>query len=112
MFIENVEDLDIVMLIDNLFEYSDNYFVTPGSLWNYRDEVNDDANEIKEAGNYMINNNKTTTNKYFEYMTKISEISRTDAVAANPSNPAIEATQTNAATFQINSTRLYIPLVT
>ena len=40
----------------NLLEYSDNYSMTSGSLWNcYRDEVNDDANEIKFAGNYRIN---------------------------------------------------------
>ena len=60
------------MLMYDLLEYSDNYPVTSGSLWNYyKDEVNDDANENKDAGNYSINNNKTTTSKYFEYKTKI-----------------------------------------
>ena len=30
----------------NLLEYSDNYSMTSGSLWNYyKDEMNDDANE-------------------------------------------------------------------
>ena len=39
-FIDNAEDLDIVMPIYNLLEYSDNYCMTSGSLWNYyRDEI-------------------------------------------------------------------------
>ena len=47
ILIDNAEDLDIVMLMINLLEFSDNYFMTSGSLWNYyRDEVNDDAKEI------------------------------------------------------------------
>ena len=43
---DNGEDLDIVMPIDSLLEYRDNYFMTSRSLQNYyRDEVKDDANE-------------------------------------------------------------------
>ena len=39
-FIDNAEDLDIVMPTYNLLEYSDNYSMTSGSLWNYyRDEM-------------------------------------------------------------------------
>ena len=34
-FIENAEDLDIVMPMYNLLEYSDNYSMTSESLWNY-----------------------------------------------------------------------------
>ena len=56
----------------NLLEYSDNYSKTSGSLWNYyRGEINDSANENNDANNYRKNNNKTTTNKFFEYKTKI-----------------------------------------
>ena len=37
--IDNVEDLDVVMPMYNLLEYSKNYRKTTGSLWNYyRDE--------------------------------------------------------------------------
>ena len=55
----------------NLLEYSDNYSMTSGSLWNYyRDEVNDDENENDNA-NSRINNNKTITSKSFEYKTKL-----------------------------------------
>ena len=69
---DNTEDLDIVMPMYNLSEYSDNYFMTSEILWNYyKDEVNDDVNENDDAGNYMIKNSTGTTSKYFEYNTKI-----------------------------------------
>ena len=64
--------LDIVMPMYNLLEYSVNYSMTSGSLWNYySDEVNNNANENNNAGNYGINNNMTTTSESFQYKTKI-----------------------------------------
>ena len=43
------------MPVYNLLEYSDNYCVTSGSLWNYyRDEINYDKN----ANNRINDNNK------------------------------------------------------
>ena len=70
-FIDNAEDLDIVMPMYNMFEYSDNYSMAFGSLWNYyRDEINDDANEDNAARN-KINNNKTIASKSLEYKTKL-----------------------------------------
>ena len=33
--IENAQDLDIVMPMYNLIEYSDTYSIASGSLWNY-----------------------------------------------------------------------------
>ena len=57
-FIENTEDLNIV-----LSRYM--------SLWKYyKNKLNYDANEHNDAANYMINKNKTTISKYFEYKTK------------------------------------------
>ena len=44
-----------------------------GSLWNYNDEVNGSAKDSDDNDN-MINNNKTTTSKFFEYKTKITRI--------------------------------------
>ena len=39
-FIDNTEDFDIFMPMYNLLEYSDNYSMTSGSLWNYyREEI-------------------------------------------------------------------------
>ena len=41
---DNAEDLDIVMPMYDLIEYSKNYSKTTGSLWNYyRDEPNSGA---------------------------------------------------------------------
>ena len=49
-FTDNAEDLDIVISMYISLEYSDNYSKTSGSLWNnYRDEVNDSANENNDA---------------------------------------------------------------
>ena len=52
------------MLIYNLLEYSDNYSMTSGSLWNYyRDDINDDENEIDDNAEKIYNNKKSKTKK-------------------------------------------------
>ena len=67
----NGKNLDIFMRMQNVLEYCDNYCMTSGFSWNYdRDEMNDDANENNDAGNYRINNKKETTSKYSQYKTK------------------------------------------
>ena len=54
----------------NLLEYSDNYSVTSGSLWNYyRDQANDSV--IENDDDNKISNSKRITSKSFEYKTKI-----------------------------------------
>ena len=73
-FVDKTEDLDIGMPMYNLLEYSSNYSMTLGSLWNYyRDEINDDENENNDDGN-KINNSKSITSKSFKYKTKIMGI--------------------------------------
>ena len=58
------------MSMYNLLEYSDNFSVTSGSLWNYyRDQVSNYANEFYDNNN-IINNNKTTTSTFFKYKTR------------------------------------------
>ena len=53
--IDNVKDIDIVMPMYNLIEYSDNYAKTTGSLWQYCKDIpaRNNNNEITEftAGN-------------------------------------------------------------
>ena len=53
--IDNAKDIDIVMPMYNLIEYSDNYAKTTGSLWQYCKDIpaQDNNNEITEftAGN-------------------------------------------------------------
>ena len=84
IFIDSAEDLDTVMAMYNLLEYSDNYSVTSGSLWNYyRDEVNDDENENNDEGNKGTNK-KTIKTKSFEYKTKIIGSTPDNANRLNP----------------------------
>ena len=46
--IDNAHDIDIVMPMYNLTEYSDNYSKTSGSLWQYyKDDPNDNLTDSK-----------------------------------------------------------------
>ena len=64
--IEDADDLDIVMPMYNLLEYSKNYRKTIGSLYNYyRDELNDDANLNNFANNNVVSSDS------FQYKNKI-----------------------------------------
>ena len=79
--VENAEDLDVVMPMYNLLEYSKNYEKTSGSLFNYfRDEPNsintDDANPI----NVFISGSKS-----FDYKSDLN-LNLGDADANNKNN--------------------------
>ena len=64
--IEYADDLDIVMSMYNLLEYSKNYRKTIGSLYNYyRDELSDDADDNKFDNIKVVNSNT------FKYKNKI-----------------------------------------
>ena len=64
--IEDADDLDIVMSMYNLLEYSKNYRKTIGSLYNYyRDELSDDAD------NNNFDNIKVVNSNTFNYKNKI-----------------------------------------
>ena len=66
-FIEDADDLDIVMPIYNLLEYSKSYRKTIGSLYNYhRDELSDDNNPNNFPNTNVVNSNA------FEYKNKIT----------------------------------------
>ena len=68
--VENAEDLDIVMPMYNLLEYSKNYEKTSGSLFNY---YRDEPSEITiGAGNNAINIS-IRNSKSFDYKTEITE---------------------------------------
>ena len=56
--IEDADDLDIVMSMYNLLEYSKNYTKTIGSLYNYyRDELSDDADDNNFDNIKIVNSN-------------------------------------------------------
>ena len=66
-FIEDADDLDIVMPMYNLLEYSKNYRKTIGSLYKYyRDELSDDNNPDNFPNTNVVNSNA------FEYKNKIT----------------------------------------
>ena len=65
--IEDADDLDIVMSMYNLLEYSKNYRKTIGSLYNYyRDELSDDADDNNFDNVKVVNSNT------FKYKNKIT----------------------------------------
>ena len=67
--IDNAEDLDIVMPMYNLIEYSKTYRKTTGSLWNYyRDDPNSGLGGDDDNINYSIKDSKS-----FDYKTNIKE---------------------------------------
>ena len=77
---EDVDDLDIVMPMYNLFEHSKNYRKTIGSLYNYyRDELSDNVDH-DNFGNIKVVNSNT-----FKYKNKI--IDNTYDVDARIPNP-------------------------
>ena len=48
--VDNAKDIDIVMPMYNLMEYSDNYVKTSGCLWQYyRDEPNDNLADSESS---------------------------------------------------------------
>ena len=58
--IDNAEDLDLVMPICNLLEFSKNYSMTSGNLWKYYRAKTDDVDDNASDG------------KQFKYKTKIA----------------------------------------
>ena len=70
--IDNSEDLDIVIPIYNLLEYSKNYKKIAGSFWNYyRDEPNSGIGGENNKVNYSIKDSKS-----FDYKTSITGIQK------------------------------------
>ena len=58
-FVEEAEFIDIAMPMYNLIEYSDNYFDTSGSLWQFkRDEIEGDV-DLTVDGNHIPNNSSS-----------------------------------------------------
>ena len=79
--IEDADNLDIVMPMYNLLEYSKNYRITIGSLYKYyRDELSDDADDNNFSNIKVVNSN------IFKYKNQI--ISNTYNVNARIPNAA------------------------
>ena len=80
VLIANAEDLDVVMPMYNLFEYSKNYRKTTESLWNYyRDEPNNPP-----VANY--NADPITDSTSFKYKISITEKTSNSWKTSKPAN--------------------------
>ena len=67
-FIDNTENLDIVIPMYNLLDYGKNYKKTTGSFWNYyRDEPNSGLGGENNNVNYSVKDSKS-----FDYKTSIT----------------------------------------
>ena len=125
--IDNAKDIDIIMPMYNLIEYSDNYVKTIGSLWQYfRDEPNDNlANsesfkyKIKITGKTSYNNNV----KDVEIMVPLKYLSNFWRTLEMPlincevnliltwSSTCVITNSTGAGRYEITDTKLYVPVV-
>ena len=126
--VDNAKDIDIVMPMYNLIEYSDNYAKTTGSLWQYfRDEPDDDLEDselfmskIKITGKTPNNGNE----KDVEIMVPLKYLSNFWRTFEMPlincevnliltwSSTCVVTDSTGAGTFKITDTNLYVPVVT
>ena len=66
--IDNAQDIDIVMPMYNLIEYSDNYSKTSGSLWQYCKDIP----AVNNNGNIVDFNGANATDS-FNFKTKITD---------------------------------------
>ena len=126
--VDNAKDMDIVMPMYNLIEYSDNDAKTSGFLWQcYRDEPNDNLadsksfkSKIKITGKTPDDDNETD----FEIMVPLKYLSNfwgtLEMLFINCeinlilkwSSTCVITNSTGAGTFAITDTRLYVPVVT
>ena len=81
--IDDVEDLDLVMAMHNLIEYSSNYSETTGSLWSYYKD---------EATNFNANIGNTDDLKSFKYKAKLLETTVAEGVLNNDNSVLKNAT--------------------
>ena len=138
--IDNAKDIDIVMPMYNLIEYSDNYAKTTGSLWKYCKDIpaRDNNNEITEftAGNTtdslnfkakitgQTGNDGTKDVEIIVPLNYLSNFWRTlemplincevNLILTWSSTCALFSTNipNQNATFAITDTKLYVPVVT
>ena len=126
--VDNAKDIDIVMPMFNLIEYSNNYAKTSGSLWQYfRDEPDENLadfesfkSKIKITGKTADDGNEKNVEvivplKYLSNFWGTLEMSlincEVNLILAWPSTCVI-TDSTGAGVFAITDTKLYVPVVT
>ena len=126
--VDNAKDIDIVMPMYNLIEYSDNYVKTSGSLWQYyRDEPNNNSAN-SESFKFKVNITGKTpaadNEKDVEIMVPLKYLSNFWKTLEMPlinsevnliwtwSSTCVITNSPGAGTFEITDTKLYVPVVT
>ena len=121
--VDNAKDIDIVMPMYNLIEYSDNYAKTTGSLWQYfRDEPNDILRNSKSFKSKIKITEKTLNDdneKDVEIMVPLKYLTLEMALINCEVNLILAWSSTcvitnsnGVGTFEITDTKLYVPVVT
>ena len=127
--IDNAKDIDIVMPMYNLIEYSDNYAKTCGNLWQYfRDEPDDNniedsesfKSKIKITGKTPNNDNEKDVEimvplKYLSNFWRTLEIPLTKCEVnfiLTWSSTCVITNSNGAGAFAITDTKLYVLVVT
>ena len=126
--IDNAEDIDIVMPVYNLIEYSDNYSKTFGSLWQYyKEESNDNLTDsesfkskIKLTGNTPADGNTKAVEinvplKFLSDFWRTLEMLLINCevnLILTWSSTCVIANSTVAGRFEITDTKLYVLVVT
>ena len=126
--VDNAKDIDIVMPMYNLMEYSDNYAKTTGSLWQYfRDEPDDNIEDSESFKSKIKITGKTPDDdneKDVEIMVPLKYLSNFWRTLEMPlincevnlilrwSSTCVITDSNGAGTFAITDTRLYVPVVT
>ena len=126
--IDNAQDIDIVMPMYNLIEYSDNYSKTSGSLWQYyKDEPNDNLagseslkSKVKITGKTPADRNTKNVEiivplKYLSNFWRTLEMSLINGevnLILTWSKDCAIANSREEGKFVITETKLYVPFVT
>ena len=138
--VDNAKDIDIVMPMYNLIEYSDNYAKTSGSLWqyckdipariNYKQIVNSAVNNLTDSFNFKVKFTGQTDDdgkKDVEIMVPLKYLSNfwrtlemplinceVNLILTWSSTCVLVATGVlnQTATFTITDTKVYVPVVT
>ena len=122
--IDNCKDIDIIMPMYNLIEYSDNYAKTSGSLWQYyRDEPNDNLADSKSFKSKIKITRKTPddgSEKNVEIMVPLNYLSNFWGTLETPlincqvsliltwSSTCVITNSTDEGKFEISDTKLYV----
>ena len=126
--VDNAQDIDSVMPMCNLIEYSDNYPKTSESLWQYfRDEPDDNLEDSESFKSKIKITGKTPNNnnvKDVEIMVPLKYLSNFWRTLEMPlincevkldltwSSTCVITDSTDAGRFAITDTKLYVPVVT